>query len=282
MLNLIDCHTHSNISPDADKNAFTEDMIARARDLGLVAYAITDHCEVSQWYDLEHYGFEDNGYDDYGFDKMFERLMVANTAAKEKFDGKFNFICGIELGQATHDFEIAEKIVADKRLDFVIGSMHKLPNYDDFAFINYNNYDIPDLMEKYFFEIHKLCKWGKFDVLGHLTYTLRYIEGNFGMKVDLAPYEEIIRDSLKILVENGKGIEINTSGLRQKYGKTFPDLYWVKTFRELGGEVLSIGSDAHSVEDLGKGVADGAEIAKSAGFEYLCHFKERKPVFTKI
>ena len=143
-----------------------------------------------------------------------QTLKAKNTKAKEIIGNRFNFICGIELGQATHDFELAEKIVSDKRLDFVIGSTHKLPNYDDFAFIDYSKYDIPDLMEKYFDETYKLCKWGKFDVLGHLTYTLRYIEGDNGIKVDMNPYEEIIRESFKLLVENGKGIKAinSTSG----------------------------------------------------------------------
>ncbi len=281
-MNLIDCHSHSHNSPDADKNALAVRMAERAKELGLSAYAITDHCEVSQWYSIEHYGFEPNGYDDYNYDKMFESSMQENQKTKEIIGNSFNFICGIELGQATHDFELAEKIVSDKRLDFVIGSTHKLPNYDDFAFIDYSKYDIPDLMEKYFDETYKLCKWGKFDVLGHLTYTLRYIEGDNGIKVNMDPYEEIIRESFKLLVENGKGIEINTSGLRQKYGKTFPDFKWVKIFKELGGEIISIGSDSHCPEDIGKGIKEGAEIAKETGFSYLCYFKERKPQFIKI
>ncbi len=281
-MNLIDCHSHSHNSPDADKNASVMSMIEKAHSLGLAAYAITDHCEVSQWYDIEHYGFEPNGYDDYGYDKMCEASLAECVSAKEKLDGKYNFICGIELGQATHDFELAEKIASDKRLDYVIGSTHKLPNYDDFAFINYENYSIPDLMEKYYSETYKLCKWGKFDILGHLTYTLRYIEGDCGIHVDMKPYEEIIRECFKLIIQNGKGIEINTSGLRQKYGKTFPDFYWVKIYRELGGEILSLGSDSHCAEDIGKGIADGAEIAKEAGFGHLAYFKNRKPEFIKI
>ena len=117
---------------------------------------------------------------------------------------------------------------------------------------------------------------------GKMTYTLRYIEGDHGIHVDMKHYEEIIRESFKLLIQNGKGIEINTSGLRQKYGKTFPDLYWVKIYRELGGEIISLGSDSHCAADIGKGIAEGAEIARDAGFDYLCFFKERKPNFIKI
>lgn len=281
-MNLIDCHTHTQFSVDSD--ADISEMIEKARRLGLAAYAVTDHCECNRWYSEEHYPDEDT-YRYYDFGRDFENSVSAVTGLKEKYDGRLNLICGVEMGQATHDFEIAEKIVSDRRVDFVIGSMHQLPQTEDFAFIEYGKLspkDIYDLAKRYFLEINKLCKWGKFDVLGHLTYILRYLKGSAGIDLDITPFDEIIADSFKSLAEKGKGIEINTSGLRQKYGDVFPSLKYVRMFRELGGEVLSIGSDAHTVEDLGSGIAEGAKIALEAGFEYLCYFKERKPNFIKI
>lgn len=281
-MNLIDCHTHTQFSVDSEADII--EMIERAAALGLSAYAITDHCECNRWYPKEHY----NGSDDstgFNYCRDFENSVSAVTRLKEKYAGRLNLICGTEMGQATQDPEIAEKIVNDERLDFVIGSMHQLPGEKDFAFINYREYSIDgiyDLLERYFNEIYKLCKWGKFDVLGHLTYTLRYIRGGFGIDADISRFDEIIAESFRELIHNGCGIEINTSGLRQAYGDTFPSLKYVKLYRELGGEILSVGSDAHTVEDLGKGVAEGAEIAKAAGFDRLCYFKRRKPVFIEI
>lgn len=281
-MNLIDCHTHTQFSVDSE--ADINEMILRACELGLAAYAITDHCECNCWYPEEHYnGSVDSTDFNYGSD--FENSVSAVTKLKEQYAGKINLICGTEMGQASHDFEIAEKIVSDERLDFVIGSMHQLPGEKDFAFINYREYStdgIYELLERYFKEIYKLCKWGKFDVLGHLTYTLRYIKGCFGIDADISRFDEIIAESFRELIRNGCGIEINTSGLRQAYGETFPSIKYVKLYRELGGEILSVGSDAHTVEDLGKGVANGAEIAKAAGFDHLCYFKRRKPVFIEI
>lgn len=98
----------------------------------------------------------------------------------------------------------------------------------------------------------------------------------------MSAHEEMIREIFRTIINNGKGIEINTSGLRQPYGKALPDLRWVKLYRELGGEILSLGSDAHCTADLGKNLADGAEIALEAGFNQLCYFKERKPHFIDI
>lgn len=278
-MNLIDCHTHTQFSVDSEADIGA--MLDRARELELAAYAVTDHCECNCWYSEEHY----NGSvlsDDFGYGKSFEASVSAVTALKKQYADRLNLICGVEMGQALHDLEVAERIVGDDRLDFVIGSVHQIKNEKDFAFIDYKNYSmdgIYDLLERYFMEIYELCKWGKFDILGHLTYTLRYIKGGFGIDADISRFDEIIAESFRELIRKDKGIEINTSGLRQSYGDTFPSLKYVKLFRGLGGELLSVGSDAHTVEDLGKGIADGAKIAAEAGFTRLCYFKKRKPDF---
>jgi len=282
IMNLIDCHTHTQYSVDSEADIIK--MIEKAVSLGLSAYAVTDHCECNRWFGEEHYPGE-NWYKFYNFGKDFENSVSAVTELKEKYKNKLNLICGVEMGQATHDFEIAEKIVNDKRLDFIIGSMHQLPETEDFCFLDYGNYtsdEIKNLLERYFLEINKLCRWGKFDILGHLTYNLRYMHDAFNKDIDISPWDCIIEDSFKHLIQNGKGIEINTSGLRQSYGKTFPDLKYIKLFRNLGGEIISVGSDAHTVEDLGSGIEKGAELAFNAGFTHLCYFKQHKPVFIKI
>ena len=282
MRNYIDCHTHTRFSVDSDADIIG--MIEKAMSLGLSAYAVTDHCECNRWYSEEHYP-DETTYRYFDFGRDFENSVTAVTKLKEKYDGKLNLICGVEMGQGNQVPEIAEKIVSDKRLDLVISSMHQLLKTEDFAFIEYDKMTVEEmekLLEKYFMEVYNLSKWGKFDILGHLTYPLRYIEDKGNIKVDMSRYEEIIREIFKTIIYNGKGIEINTSGLRQKYGKPFPEYRFVKMYKELGGEIISVGSDAHTVADLGKGVADGAEIAKQAGFKYLCYFKERKPQFLII
>ena len=282
MRNYIDCHTHTQFSVDSDADIIG--MIERAMELGLSAYAVTDHCECNRWYSEEHYP-DETTYRYFDFGRDFENSVSAVTKLKVQYDGKINLLCGVEMGQGNQVPEIAETIVNDSRLDLVIGSMHQLPKTEDFAFIEYEKMtedEMKKLLERYFLEVFNLCKWDKFDILGHLTYPLRYIEDKGNVKIDMGPYEDIIREIFKVIIHNGKGIEINTSGLRQKYGKPFPEFRFVKMYRELGGEIISIGSDAHTVNDLGKGVADGAEIAKQAGFKYLCYFKERKPQFLNI
>lgn len=282
-MNLIDCHTHTQYSVDSDADINL--MIERACELNLAAYAITDHCECNRWYSEDYYE-NATTYRYFDFGKDFENSVSAVTALKEKYDQKLNLLCGVEMGQATQEVDIAEKIVSDKRLDFIIGSIHQVPNTEDFAFIDYNSMDMNGLYklaETYLLEINKLCKWGKFDVLGHLTYFLRYFHRHLGTEFDISCFDEIIEASFRELVVKGKGIEINTSGLRNAAHKeTYPSLKYVKMFRELGGEIISIGSDAHTVEDLGVGIDVGTQIAKEAGFKYISYFKERTPNFIKI
>lgn len=279
---LIDCHTHTEFSVDSEADINL--MIERAIDLGLSAYAVTDHCECNRWYGEDHYPDEDT-YRYFDFGRDFENSVSAVSRLKEKYGGKIQLICGVEMGQALQEVEVAEKIISDKRLDFVIASMHQLPKTEDFAFLDYTKFsdsEIKSLLERYFTEIHKMCLWGKFDILGHLTYVLRYIEGAYGVKVDMKPYDDIIEEIFKAVISKGCGIEINTSGLRQKYGDTFPTYRYIRLYRELGGEILSLGSDTHFVEDVGKGIYEGAEIARNAGFDYIAYYKNRKPEFIRL
>lgn len=279
---LIDCHTHTGFSVDSE--ADINEMIERAIDLGLSAYAITDHCECNRWYGREHY-INPTTYLYFDFGQDYLNSVAEITKLKEKYSDKIELICGVELGQANQEPDLAQIVVDDRRVDFIIGSLHQLYETEDFALIDYSMYthdEVMWLLDRYYVEVLELAKLGKFDVLGHLTYTLRYIEGNARIKVDLKKYDDIIDEIFKTVIYNGKGIEINTSGLRQKYGKTFPDELYVKRYRELGGEILSLGSDSHCVQDIGKGIEQGAEIAKKSGFKYVAYFKEHKPVFIKL
>lgn len=251
----IDCHTHSGNSPDG--TGTVGGLCRRAISLGLEALAITEHVELNRWHSQGYYGTTPrNDEEEYSYYKRMEKAMKDNHAAKEAYGNRLHIISGIELGQIPCDFGLADSVMQDNRLDFVIASLHELKNKPDFYFLNYRTEDVPKLLEQYFSELLTLCQWGKFDVLGHMTYPLRYIEGEAGMPVDLSAYEEQIHECLKALVNNGCGLELNTSGLRQKYGKPFPTLEYIKLYREMGGESLSIGSDAHCAEDVGSGIKE--------------------------
>ena len=282
---MVDCHTHSAFSPDAADSA--EEMCRRAALLGLSAYALTDHCDCNLHLTAEEWERE-NGRkitvdrEMYGAGVYARESIKTVSALKERYPF---LICGIELGQPLQEPQFAEEIRGMEQLDFIIGSQHMNRGCDDFYWIKYNELgknDIDRLLEDYFVQILEMCRAGGFDVLGHLTYPLRYIEGEHKITVNMRRYEDIIEEIFKALITGGRGIEINTSGLRQKYGKMLPDERYVRRFRELGGEILTLGSDAHKADDIGKGIAEGAELARECGFKYTAYFRRRRAEFLAL
>ena len=283
-MKLIDCHTHTQFSVDSE--ADINECVKRAAELGLAAYAITDHCECNAWYGEEHYSEEEKKLrESFNYADDFEHSVSAITALKEKWAGKLNLICGVELGQILHDVEAAKKVNADKRVDFIIGSVHQIAGEPEFYFIEYDKMtmdDIYDLLERYFSEAYDLSRTELFDVFGHITYCLRYMKQRHSINADISRFDDIIEETFRNLAMNGKGIEINTSGLRQGFGDCFPNLKYIKLFRNIGGEIITIGSDSHTVEDIAANSADGIKFAKEAGFRRLAYFKKRKPHFIDI
>ncbi|MBQ9540774.1 histidinol-phosphatase HisJ family protein [Ruminococcus sp.] len=278
---LLDMHTHSSHSPDADDSASA--MCEKAAELGLRAYALTDHCDVNFWEEAPSPETIDAMM--YGAGRYALASIAEQTELRERFAEKFDLIVGIELGQPMQNIEKAELIANDSRLDFIIGSHHMNAGVDDFYYLDYSKMsaeELDHLLCDCFEQTLEMCQWGKFDVLGHLTYSLRYICGEYGIDVSLEKYEEVIREIFGTLISKGKGIEINTSGLRQKYGQTFPTFELVKLYRQLGGEILTIGSDAHRTADLGKGISEGIVLAKEAGFDMVTYFKNHEPHFLKL
>lgn len=276
---LTDMHSHSSNSCDAQNTV--DEMVQSAIDKDLRYYAITDHveCHCDYWTNINADGSKTELKK---FSDIFSGSMNDIEKARLKYKGKINLICGVELGQSHHRKEVADKYAEDKRLDFVIASNHQIRNHEDFYYLDYSKENIPQLLEQYFNEIYEICLWNKFDVLGHLTYMVRYITGVSKIKVDLTPYDEIVMDCFRILAQNGKGIEVNTSGLRQGLGFPFPSLRYIKMFKEAGGEIITVGSDSHCTGDVGSGIEQAYGLIKEAGFKYISVFEKHKPELIKI
>lgn len=265
--NILDMHTHTDNSFDGNHSAMF--MCEAAEKAGLRSITFTDHCEVD-FYKERHFDQSD-------FHSYFEVQK-----AKSAFTGKLLVNAGIELGQPTYDKETAEKIIARFKYDQVIGSIHNLRDMPDFCELKYENFDIYKLLDEYFDEELELAQWGKFDTLAHLTYPLRYMVGEHGYKVDLSKFSDKIDAILKAIIDNGKALEINTSGFRQKIGRPMPDKDIVKRYKDLGGELITLGSDSHFAEHVGAGIDQGMALAMECGFNHVALFQSREPVLIPI
>lgn len=277
---IFDLHTHTVHSPRGENSAY--EMCRCAEKLGLSVIGITDHCECNRFYPQSFYTSRPNPDESYDNEQLFERSVNDAKAAKEKFRGGIKVLIGTELGQPCMDMQAAEKITSDSRLDYVIGSVHQIPCCDDFCFLEYDEKLLDIQLERYFGECLRMCREVDINVLGHLTYPLRYIEGKYNIKTDMKRYYDIISDIMDIIVGKGIALEINCSGLRQAYGKTFPTEDIVRLYKGRGGEFVSIGSDTHSAEFIGHGFETARELALSCGIANGVFFEQRKPTYFKL
>lgn len=264
-----DCHNHSACSPDG--NDAVSVMCGRAVELGLYAYTLTDHCECQK--------FETR------YRSRVEKAWAEMTEAQAEFSGKLRFYKGIELGQPNQEPRAAAEALQGRSYDFVIGSIHNIRGFEDFFFLDYSQVErdfIDKLLATYWEELLEVIAWGNFDSLGHLTYPLRYIQGEHGIPVDLEKHAGAIDRIFAALIRSGKALEVNTSGLRQKIGRTLPDLPLLSRYHELGGRLVTLGSDAHSAEDLAKGIDEGMEVLRQAGFTEFAVFEKRRPVMVEL
>ena len=269
---LLDCHNHTNNSLDA--KAKLDEMCDAAVAKGFGVYCITEH------YDCE---FEERDTC-MGIIKNCYAQIDAYKATHDT--GSTKILKGIELGQPLQDEGQAKRVLDAYRdqMDFVIGSLHNVSGMPDFYFFDYvgkGTAGVEAVMETYYQELYEMSKVGGFDTVGHITYPYRYALKR-GVPVDLSKFDDIVAAMMKNLIHNGIAMEINTSGYRQGLDETMPGRYHMKMYRDLGGEMLTIGSDAHTIEDHGKNITDGLMLAKEMGFEYITYFEKRKPVMVKI
>lgn len=270
---LSDMHTHSVHSFDAKDTV--DEMCRAAIERGLYALAVTDHCEAP----LICFGADC----EFGcFDELIPQSYAAACEAREKYAGKLRVIRGMELGEPLHDPEQTARALSYGDFDFILASVHNLKNMQDFYYMNYSGVDVDRLLGKYFEELVKTAAFPHFDSLSHLTYPLRYIVERTGKMPDLSLHRDKTDKIFNILIKNKKALEINVSGLFKAIGSTLPDETLVRRFRELGGEYITIGTDAHSAEMVGKGIEQGIEVAKKAGFKKYAIYEKHKPVMIDL
>ena len=273
-----DMHMHTWFSTDSE--ACPRDMADEAVRKGLKTICFTDHFDKD---DLE---WGEEGIFD--VDTYFAEMQKL----QEEYAGKLNIRIGIELGLRTYLKDYYEELTKKYPFDFVIGSVHNVPYKKD---AEGNILYTDPAAEKLFTDrtdkeayrlmmettLQNVRTLGCFQTLGHLDYVVRYGKTR-EKEYSYTEYADIIDEILKLLIEKGKGLEVNSAGL--KYGLPFahphPDV--LKRYRELGGEIITIGADAHKPEHIAYDFAKAEEILKSCGFKYYTEFFEQKPVFKQL
>ena len=267
-----DSHMHTRFSTDSD--ADIRDMIESALKKGLQSICITDHI------DKDYPFHEDTGAEAFlvDLDEYFPKL----AEWKEAYAEKIQIRRGIELGLQPHLAGFYEELTNQYPFDFVIGSVHVVHGMDPYyGEIFEGRSDEEVYKETFLATLENLDAVSSFDVLGHLDYVVRYGKHR-EQEYSYGRFADEIDEILRYLIEHGKGLEVNTAGL--KYGLPFahphPDV--LKRYKKLGGEIITVGADAHKPEHVGYDFNIVDNILEACGFKYYAEFIKRAPVFRKI
>jgi histidinol-phosphatase (PHP family) len=252
----IDTHMHTAFSHDS--NVLLELYAAQAAQLGIREIVITDHVDFMPGSPGYRY-----------FDYDVRRKVIHDTA--NRWAGKVAIRHGVEL---TYEIRYEEEIgeyLRKHSFDYSIGSVHAVadspyarPNIAAFV----SGKTVAQAVAPYFTEVEAAARSGMFDTIGHLDQCKRWLQPWFS-PADFATIPESYEPLLIALVESGTALEVNSSGLRYPERETYPGSWVVARFRELGGERVTVGSDAHLPSSFAFGLEEAAEIVAAAGFDRL-------------
>ena len=261
---MFDFHMHSHVSFDGRDTGIN--MAKAAVKTGLKEICFTDHMDYDPLNpaNILHFGLAD-------YNKEYDELEIPGLIIRR----------GFEFGMLPGNREQFQKDIALRNWDFVIGSVHFVDNLDVY-FSEYWEGKTPYYAILRSFEDTLTCvkNHNDFDVLGHLTY-LGKCDANPEKKPILyEAYREVTDEIMKLLVQKGKGMEINTSGV-DRCGDFLPSADIFRRFKELGGEIVTVGSDAHTCSRVGQYSHDACRILQDI-FGYVCTFRDRRPIFHKL
>lgn len=266
---MYDYHTHSFFSDDC--SVPSEDMISSAIKKGVKELAVTDHYDPD--YPDSQFPFTID------FDNYFKTMLELES----KYADKIKIIKGIEIGiQHGSTLDKCRDTANAFDYDFILGSFHCTDNKDLYLGYFTEGVDIAKAFGRYYEYAYECLKVYKdFDVMGHINVVDRYVP--FEDIPEYGPYMDIIEEILKLLIDNGKGIEFNSSCYRYiKNGRTTPTPEILSLYKELGGEIITFGSDAHRAQDIAGNYQDAVALLKDIGFKYLSTFEKRKVNFVKL
>jgi histidinol-phosphatase (PHP family) len=265
----MDFHVHSDFSPDSPSPMI--DMIKKAMEVGITDLAFTEHVDLD-------YDVTDPGHD-WNFDQ--DTYFDAIRQYQNDYHEKIRLYAGVEIGMQPHLGIKNQSIVDARPFDFVIGSLHSVDGSDLYKRVYFDRHPSDRAVEHYYEQyLECISDFEGYDVLGHLDLYIRYEAKT--KTVAMKSYFDVLEALLRKVIESGKGIELNAGGFRYGLGQNNPGMDIMKLYKTLGGEVLTLGSDAHTPDQLGVEYDRNIERMKSLGFKYICTFKDRKPTFHKI
>ena len=279
-----DYHVHSYFSDDSSEPM--KNQIKQAINLGIEEICFTEHVD---------YGIKRDFDDPRGIETITinnEQMQLSNCdypnyfkelhTLKEKYHNQIKIKQGLEFGVQSHTIEKYNTLFNkyQNELDFVLFSMHQVNDLQSWNQDAQRGKTQKEYNDEYYNEILKCIKvYKNYSVLAHLDLMTRYdLNGPYPFEYE----KEIITEILMQAIKDNKGIEVNTSSHRYKLKDTTPSKDILKLYKELGGTIITVGSDGHNAKDLGKHIKETYSLLKELGYTHVCTFDKMKPIFHEI
>ena len=261
---MFDYHMHTVVSFDGHDRGLQ--MAQAAKNAGLKEICFTDHLDYDPLGKMGVLAFDTAVYN-----AEYNNLEVPGLKIRR----------GMEFGMTVDNRAQFKEDLQRRPFDFVLGSIHFVDNLDVYFSEFWEGKTLFEAEHRFLETTLECVKLhDDFDVLAHLTYLSKATANPAPRPIAFADHREIIDEILKVLAAKGKGLELNTSGM-DRCGGFLPTADYFRRFKELGGEIVTIGSDAHTASRVGQYAFDACEIFKDI-FGYVCTFEDRKPIFHKL
>lgn len=268
-----DMHTHSLNSHDG--TCAIENMCSAQIENGAFAVAVTDHIDLMV--------FESQG----GFSPVKASFEEVGRL-KGKYKDSFKVLSGVEMSDGFLNPELYDKVVRLCDYDVIVGSTH-FARYKRYSKTYYSKIDFRELgdneiygyLDAYFDDVLETAEQFDFDILAHLTCPLRYICGIYKREVDLSRFENKTDNILKTIIKREIALEVNTSTV-DLLGDFMPGEDIIRRYYNLGGRLITLGSDAHVLEKASTNFEKAAELLLDIGFKNLYYYEKRVPVAYEI
>lgn len=274
---LCDYHTHTNYSDDSVYKM--EDVIVDAIALNMREICITDHVDYGikpDWDSGEDIKYHNQkALVNVDYPKYYQEIQHLRTKYPQ-----IAIKMGLEFGMQVHTIPQFQALFQKYPFDFIILSCHQVDDQEFWTQDFQRGKTQDEYQQRYYEEILNVIRIYKdYSVLGHLDLMKRYDQnGDY-------PFEkikDIVTKILKQVIADEKGIEINTSSHRYGLKDLTPCQDILKLYKELGGKIITIGSDSHQKEHLGAYIEDTKDILRELGFEYYCTFEKMKPIYHSL
>ncbi len=282
---LEDYHVHTEFSDDSKYEM--EQVVRDAAEMGIRELCFTDHVDYGikrDWDDPRGVLYREGGPGEP------DRMPIANVnypdyvgkikALQEKYDDRIKLRLGLEFGMQSHTISEYEALYQKYPFDFIILSVHEVENKEFWTGEFQAGRTQSEYVMRYYQELLYLVQhYHHYSVLGHLDLIARYDPAG---KFPFEKMRPILEQILKTVIADGKGIEVNTSCYRYGLDDLTPSREILELYRDLGGKILTIGSDSHKPEHLGAHIPETVSELKAMGFRKLCTFERMKPAFHEI